>query len=216
MRADVGEAVAARAIARRPAPGRCRVPAAASRRRAGATRRLRGNGAERLEPGRARRSGPWQAPALSGRAPDRPRRHRADWRRSGRIVSPGTASNQEPRRQSMCASPRSRAFCSGDFERGRRDIDAGDRAAAAVRRRWRARWRRCRCPRSRTAQDGQPMAGRRVDRAGSLQRQLDQQFGFRPRHQHGRRHVERQRPKFARARQVGDRRAPQAPAIRSA
>jgi hypothetical protein len=38
-----------------------------------------------------------------------------------------------------------------------------------------------------------------------------QQLGFRPRHQHGRRDGERQRPKFPRARQIGDRRAAQAP-----
>ncbi len=127
-------------------------------------------------------------------------RHRGDWRRCRSNRSPATGSNQEPSRQSMRGARRHAHLSIADLERRRRDIDAGDPRhrglseamasamaplpGAQIQNRVLARRSAARRSASSTSSS---VSGRGTSTAG--------------------RDVERQRPKFPVARQIGDRRA---------
>ncbi len=165
-------------------------------------RRRRDDGRQGFESRRARVQGDARARRPGSRAPDPRWRCRADWRRSGRSARAGTASNQQPKRQSMRANSSCRAFWAATSSA------CGEMSTPVT------------CQLGRSAAMASAMAPLPVPRSRTehasigrfeLQRTFDQGFGFRPRHQHRGRHVERQGPKLAAARKIRDRRAVRAP-----
>ncbi len=153
-------------------------------------RRRRDDCRQGFESRGARRAARCGARRPGSRAPGRRRRCRAGWRRSGRSARPARRRTRSLSASRMRANSSCRAF------RAATSSACGEMSTpvtcqlAAVPRRWQARWRRCPCP------DPEPCNASSADLSCNSTCSI-RSFGFRPRHEHGRRHVERQRPEFA-------------------